>query len=144
MIHHLDGKLSDKPAGRLIVEVGGVEMEVHVSALTWNDAGRPGDRCRLLTHLSVRETDWTLFGFLEEEERELFRLLLGVQGIVRKPRWRFSLLFRCRDCESSLPKRISPNSLGSRNREEDREPHLGGSQGQSRGHRGRIANSGRH
>jgi Holliday junction DNA helicase RuvA len=84
MIHHLDGVLAEKPAGRLIVEVGGVGMEVYVSALTWNDAGRPGDRCRLLTHLSVREDGWTLFGFLEEEEREIFRLLLGVQGIGPK------------------------------------------------------------
>jgi len=84
MIHHLNGKLSEKAAGRLIVEVGGVGMEVHVSTLTWNDAGRPGDPCHLLTHLSVREDGWTLFGFLEEEERELFRLLLGVQGIGPK------------------------------------------------------------
>jgi Holliday junction DNA helicase RuvA len=84
MIHHVDGVLAEKPAGRLIVEVGGVGMEVHVSALTWNDAGRPGDPCRLLTHLSVREDGWTLFGFKEEEEREIFRLLLGVQGIGPK------------------------------------------------------------
>ncbi|HET9887315.1 MAG TPA: Holliday junction branch migration protein RuvA, partial [bacterium] len=84
MIHHVDGVLAEKPAGRLIVEVGGVGMEVHVSALTWNDAGRPGERCRLLTHLSVREDGWTLFGFKEEEEREIFRLLLTVQGIGPK------------------------------------------------------------
>jgi len=84
MIHHVEGVLAEKPAGRLIVEVGGVGMELHVSALTWNDAGRPGDSCRLLTHLSVREDGWTLFGFLEEEEREIFRLLMGVQGIGPK------------------------------------------------------------
>lgn len=84
MIHHVDGVLAEKPAGRLIVEVGGVGMEVYVSALTWNDAGRPGEPCRLLTHLSVREDGWTLFGFLEEEEREIFRLLLGIQGIGPK------------------------------------------------------------
>jgi Holliday junction DNA helicase RuvA len=39
---------------------------------------------RLLAHLSVREDAWTLYGFLYEQERALFRLLNGVQGIGPK------------------------------------------------------------
>ncbi len=84
MIHHVEGRLAEKPPGRIVVEIGGFGLEVLVSSITWNDVGRPGDRVRLLAHLSVREDAWTLYGFLDEQERMLFRLLNGVQGIGPK------------------------------------------------------------
>ena len=81
MIHHVEGILEDKPPGRIIVEVGGVGFEIHVSDATWHDAGLRGGRVRVLTHLVVREDHWSLFGFRGEDERALFRLLLDVQGV---------------------------------------------------------------
>jgi len=73
--------LAEKPPGRLVIDVGGVGLELLVSEETWRDAGAPGETLRLLAHLSVREDAWTLFGFGSEDERSLFRLLLGVQGV---------------------------------------------------------------
>jgi Holliday junction DNA helicase RuvA len=64
-----------------VIETGGVGLEVLVTEATWNRIGVPGDVVRVLTHLSVREDGWTLYGFLREEERALYRLLLGVQGV---------------------------------------------------------------
>jgi holliday junction DNA helicase RuvA len=83
MMHHLEGTLDSKPAGRLVIDVSGVGYEVLVSNGTWLDAGIPGSRVRILTHVHVqaREGQWTLFGFAHEEEREMFRLLLDVQGV---------------------------------------------------------------
>ena len=81
MIHHLEGVLSEKAPGRLVIEAGGVGLEVLVTEATWTRIGVPGDVVRVLTHLSVREDGWTLYGFLREEERGLYRLLLGVQGV---------------------------------------------------------------
>lgn len=81
MIHHVEGTIAEKAPGRIVVEVGGVGLDVLVTDATWHRAGDPGDPVRLLTHLSVREDAWTLFGFLREEERHLYRLLLGVQGV---------------------------------------------------------------
>lgn len=81
MIHHVEGLLTEKDPGRTVVEVGGVGLEILVSDDTWREVGIVGDTVRLLTHLAVREDQWTLFGFLREEERSLFRLLLGVQGV---------------------------------------------------------------
>jgi Holliday junction DNA helicase RuvA len=81
VIHHLAGRLTEKPPGRAVVEVDGVGYDVLVSDFTWSTLGAPGERVFLLTHLTVREDGWLLFGFAAEEERALFRLLLGVQGV---------------------------------------------------------------
>lgn len=81
MIHHLEGTLAEKAPGRVVVDVGGIGLDVLVTGATWHRVGDPGDPVRLLTHLAVREDAWTLFGFLREEERQLYRLLLAVQGV---------------------------------------------------------------
>ncbi len=81
MIHHVEGTITEKVPGRVVVEVGGFGLEVLVTDATWHRVGDRGESVRLLTHLSVREDAWTLFGFLRDEERFLYRLLLGVQGV---------------------------------------------------------------
>jgi Holliday junction DNA helicase RuvA len=81
MIHHVEGVLAERAPGRVIVEVGGVGFELYVTERTSAAAGILGGSVRLLTHLAIREDAWTLYGFLSEEERALYRLLLGVQGV---------------------------------------------------------------
>jgi Holliday junction DNA helicase RuvA len=68
----------------IIVEVAGVGFEVHVSRRTCLGAGQNGEPITLFTALSIRENDWTLFGFANQEERELFSLLQSVTGIGPK------------------------------------------------------------
>lgn len=84
MIHHVEGQIAAKSSGRVVIDVAGIGYEIFVSLLTWNDLGWVGERTRMLTHLVVREDAWTLYGFANEEERSLFRMLLGVQGIGPK------------------------------------------------------------
>jgi holliday junction DNA helicase RuvA len=63
-----------------VVEVGGVGLAVHATPTTL--AGlRRGESSRLATALVVREDSLTLFGFADDEERELFGLLQTVSGI---------------------------------------------------------------
>jgi Holliday junction DNA helicase RuvA len=81
MIHHVEGTLTEKGPGRAVVEVGGLGLELLVTASTLAALGPAGLRVHLLAHLVVREDGWTLFGFADESERSLFRLLLGVQGV---------------------------------------------------------------
>lgn len=81
MIHHVEGVLEERRLGRMVVEVGGIGFEVHVTERTSAAAGILGGSVRLLTHLAIREDAWQLYGFLHEDERALFRLLLGVQGV---------------------------------------------------------------
>lgn len=63
-----------------VVDVQGVGFRVSCSqaALDALTLGRP---CDLHTHLIVREDELALYGFADEEEVELFALLLGVQGV---------------------------------------------------------------
>lgn len=81
MIHHVEGTLVHREPGRVVVEVGGVGLEILVSDGTVSELPSLGGSVRLLTHLVVREDAWTLFGFGHEADRRLFRLLLGVQGV---------------------------------------------------------------
>jgi Holliday junction DNA helicase RuvA len=63
-----------------VLEVGGVGLAVNATPATLATLrrGRPG---RLATALVVREDSLTLFGFADDDQRELFHLLLTVAGI---------------------------------------------------------------
>jgi len=65
----------------VVVEVGSLGLSVHVSARTAAQLPPLGDDLALVTYLHVREDHLALYGFASERERELFLLLLGVNGI---------------------------------------------------------------
>ncbi len=80
MISSVRGEVLDIGLDHAVVEVGGVGLAVHATPTTL--AGlRRGERSRLATALVVREDSLTLFGFADDEERELFGLLQTVSGI---------------------------------------------------------------
>jgi Holliday junction DNA helicase RuvA len=68
---------------RLVVEAGGVGYLVMVPLSTYDQLNPvPGAEVKLLTHLHVRETAHTLYGFATAEERDIFLLLIDrVSGI---------------------------------------------------------------
>ncbi len=80
MIHHLDGKLISKSPTNLVIECAGVGYVVHISLFTYSKI-TDSERCRIYTHLSIKEDAHTLYGFFDEEERSLFRHLISVSGI---------------------------------------------------------------
>ncbi|MFO7609144.1 MAG: Holliday junction branch migration protein RuvA [Candidatus Krumholzibacteriia bacterium] len=67
-----------------VVSVGGLGLDVHVSALGAGRLPAPGETVRLWTHLAVREDGWSLYGFPDLEERAMFRLLISVAGVGPK------------------------------------------------------------
>jgi Holliday junction DNA helicase RuvA len=81
MIERLTGVLAAIAGEAIVVDVGGVGFLVEVSAVTFRDLPAVGAPVVLLTHLQVREDALQLYGFSTEEERELFRLFLGVSKI---------------------------------------------------------------
>jgi Holliday junction DNA helicase RuvA len=80
MISSVRGEVLEIGLDHAVVEVGGVGLAVQATPATL--AGlRRGERSRLATALVVREDSLTLFGFADDEERELFGLLQTVSGI---------------------------------------------------------------
>lgn len=81
MIGRLKGTLAAKQPPELLVDVGGVGYEVSAPMSTFYDLPQTGSPVTLLTHLVVREDSQTLYGFLREGDRALFRSLLKVSGV---------------------------------------------------------------
>ena len=80
MIAHLRGSIELIGKDNLIVNVGNIGLRVYVPTATRDTAGI-GKVIDLFTHLHIRETEWTLYGFTSQEELELFELLIGVSGV---------------------------------------------------------------
>lgn len=83
MIAQLTGKIIDKNLNLMIIDVAGVGYEVVVSV---SDAAKIslGDDVSLKIYHHIREQSQELFGFLELGSKELFKLLITVQGIGPK------------------------------------------------------------
>ncbi len=80
MIASVRGEVLQIALDHAVVEVGGVGLAVLAAPATL--AGlRRGEQARLATALVVREDSLTLFGFADDEQRELFGLLQSVGGI---------------------------------------------------------------
>ncbi len=84
MIAFLSGKLLEKEANLVIVDVGGVGYEVIIPLSTFYDLGEAGEDVSLRIFTYVREDTLQLFGFKTIRERELFLLLISVSGIGPK------------------------------------------------------------
>ena len=84
MIGRLRGILISKQPPSLLIEVGGVGYEVEAPMSTIYDLPGLGKEVVLLIHHAVKEDSITLYGFLREAERTLFRSLLKVSGIGAK------------------------------------------------------------
>ena len=84
MIGRLRGKLLEKQAPHLMLDVGGVGYEVDAPMSTFYNLPEVGDDVILLTHLVVREDNHTLFGFSNESERSMFRSLIKISGVGAK------------------------------------------------------------
>ncbi|MFZ1040071.1 MAG: Holliday junction branch migration protein RuvA [Anaerolineales bacterium] len=83
MIATLRGEVSQIEDNALIVEVGGVGLRVFVPAPLRGQL-KAGEVILLYTHLIVREDALTLYGFESQPDRELFNMLLGVDGVGPK------------------------------------------------------------
>ena len=84
MIAFLTGKLLEKHANTVIVDVGGVGYEVTIPLSTFYELGEPGSDVELRIHTHVREDAIQLFGFKTARERDLYLKLISVQGIGAK------------------------------------------------------------
>lgn len=84
MIEQLRGILVQKHPTSAVIDCGGVGYGVQVSTRTGEALPATGTEVTLYTHLVVREDAFTLFGFIDEQEKELFLQMIEVNGVGPK------------------------------------------------------------
>ncbi len=80
MIAQIQGRLVEKSPTDLVVDCNGVGYHINISLHTFSLLPE-GEHIKLYTHLQIKEDAHTLYGFVEKQERELFKLLLSVSGV---------------------------------------------------------------
>jgi len=81
MIAYVSGKLVERTPARVVIDVHGVGLEVHIPASSFDRLPAIGELVRLLTFHYVREDNMQLFGFATQAERRAFESMVGVSGV---------------------------------------------------------------
>lgn len=84
MIATLNGKIIIKELNYIVVECGGVGFKCFITHNTHASVGNVGDNAFLYTYLAVREDALDLYGFANQQELEVFKLITSVSGVGYK------------------------------------------------------------
>lgn len=84
MIGRLRGRVDGRGENWVLIDVGGVGYMVEGSARMLDGLPDDGEAVSLSIETYVREDQFRLFGFTNEQDRSWFRLLMGVQGVGAK------------------------------------------------------------
>lgn len=80
MIAYINGPISVKTPTYIVIDINGLGYHVNISLHTFSHI-ESLDKVKLFTHLMIKEDSHSLFGFFQEEERQLFLQLISVSGI---------------------------------------------------------------
>ena len=80
MIDYIKGSLTELTPTQAVVETQGVGYDLNISLHTYSAIQGKSD-VKLYVYEQIREDQWTLFGFCSKAERELFLMLITVNGI---------------------------------------------------------------
>ena len=83
MFYYVDGTVSVLQQGLAGIDCGGVGYACHASQNTISKL-KTVEKARLLTWLNVREGVFELYGFIDEEEKSCFEMMIGVSGVGPK------------------------------------------------------------
>ncbi len=84
MIYAIEGEIFDKDEGKIFLKtISGVIYEINVSLLTFSKLEKDEKALFLITEI-IKENEYTLYGFLEKEEKKLFDALLKINGVGPK------------------------------------------------------------
>lgn len=84
MIGRVRGTLVELRQDGVVVDVAGIGYEVAMTARGLEGLPPLGEEIVVHTHLYVREDQQALFGFTSADERQLFRILISVNGVGPK------------------------------------------------------------
>lgn len=84
MIQYIRGELVSTDEDRIIVDVGGVGYGIFMSSYSIGQLPPLGNEVRIHTYLNVKEDLMQLYGFLRRDDLNVFKLLIGVNGVGPK------------------------------------------------------------
>lgn len=80
MLEYISGRIAELTPTYVIIDNHGIGYELNISLTTFTDLGNKSE-AKLFVHEVIREDAHLIFGFASKNERELFRLLIGVSGV---------------------------------------------------------------
>ncbi len=83
MIASLKGEVTGKSLNQVIVEVNGIGYSLYISAQEYDEL-KVGEKYKLFIYENIREDAYDLFGFINEQSKKLFELLISVKNIGPK------------------------------------------------------------
>ena len=84
MYAYFKGKIAAKEPELAIIEVNGIGYNIRISAGTGSLLPPVGEEAKLYTYMAVREDAISLYGFLTKDDLDIFKLLIGVNGVGPK------------------------------------------------------------
>tara|TARA_R110001592_G_scaffold1001_2_gene5895 strand:- start:6986 stop:7585 length:600 start_codon:yes stop_codon:yes gene_type:complete len=84
MIGKIIGNIEEKTTQSVLVNVQGLCYEIEVPLSTAFSLPDIGSKVSLFTHFVVREDAQLLYGFLKKQDRDMFRVLIKVNGVGPK------------------------------------------------------------
>jgi Holliday junction DNA helicase RuvA len=84
MIEHVRGVLQYKSPTFIVIETGGIGYKINLPLASYELLPAEGDEIKVNTYLHYREDNLALYGFLSQEERDFFLLLISISKIGPK------------------------------------------------------------
>lgn len=84
MYSYIHGELVERNLDHVVIDVNGIGYMIYLSGLSMEQLPMIGSEIKVHTYLYLREDLMMLYGFLDRDELEMFKLLLGVSGIGPK------------------------------------------------------------
>ena len=84
MIAYIKGTVQQQSEQGLVLDNQGIGYIIGMSASTMSRLPGKGEEAQVYTYMQVKEDDISLFGFVNQEELSLFRLLISISGIGPK------------------------------------------------------------
>lgn len=84
MLDFIKGTLKESHPQYLIIDWMGLGIKIHIPASLYFKTPQAGETITLFTHLHVKDDGITVYGFSNDEDRNFFKVLLGVSGIGPK------------------------------------------------------------
>ena len=81
MISHVYGDIAQSGEGFVVIDVGGIGYQVNVTKPILNELTGKKEKVKLYTYLHVREDAHILYGFLNQSDLEMFKLLISVTRV---------------------------------------------------------------